>query len=357
MRFGTALHCLPAVCAVALHALAQAQVPPDAAASGAPAAAASGAQAACESTSFGETRTFAVAPGLKVPPQGVIVRLVLQFSDPKAEPEVTVGFNSGEQSFADAAIAFGKRNRLDCVSQGKQPLRYTQELQFVAGEEPKGVAWPIRYISEKRVAESDAGCFKGADGKPRIPNKLPWSSVITGSNVSQPSPDDLEPRTVIVKLAFSGPEAAPQASILFSRAGKRFEAAVLDYVADHRWSCMKAGDPPFEAVQVFRFVYEGHEQAPAKLTLQQFLGAVDKVSEHKAYFDFRTMGCPFSVRMTYLQPFMSNEVVEVGDANPNRREFVHWLAKANVKTELNAGNKLVDRDFEVSVPCLVLDLL
>ncbi|MBE2245476.1 MAG: hypothetical protein IAE86_22190 [Burkholderiaceae bacterium] len=54
---------------------------------------------------------------------------------------------------------------------------------------------------------------------------------------------------------------------------------------------------------------------------------------------------------------MSNEVVEVGDANPNRREFVHWLREANVKPELNTGNKLVDRTFEISVPCLVLDLL
>lgn len=349
MCVGSALRWLLAVCAVGLHAPGHAQT--------VPAAAASGAQAACESGTFRETGTFAVAPGLKVPPQGVIVRLVLQFSDPEAEPEVTVGVNSGDQTFADAAIAFAKAQRLACVRQGQQPLRYTQQIQFVGGEVQKGVAWPIRPINEKRVADDQATCFKSADGKPRIPNKLPWNGLVTGANIAPLPPDDLQPRTIIVKLEFSGPDVAPTATILFSRGGKRFDAAVLDYVAEHRWSCMKAGDPPVEAVQQFRYVFDSQEPPPVTLTLPQFLGAVDKVSERKAYFDFRTMGCPFSLRMTYRQPFTFNEVAEVGDANPNRREFVHWLEKVNVKPELNTGNKLVERSFEVSVPCLVLDLL
>ncbi|MBE2241267.1 MAG: hypothetical protein IAE86_00805, partial [Burkholderiaceae bacterium] len=309
MRFGSALRCLLAVCAIGLHAPAHAQTTP--------AAAASGVEAACESGTFGKTGTFVVEPGLKVPPEGVIVRLVLQFSEPMVEPEVTVGFNSGDPAFADAAIAVAKAQRLACAQRGKQPLRYTQELQFVDGEVPKGVVWPIRSINERRAADGDATCFKSADGRPRFPNKLPWNGLVPGSNLAALPPDDVQPKTIIAKLEFSGPNVAPKATILFSRGGKRFDAAVLDYVAEHRWSCMKAGDPPVEAVQVFNYVFDGHEPTPVALTLQQFLGAVDKVSEKKAYFDFRTMGCPFSMRMTYLQPFMSNEVVEVGDANPN----------------------------------------
>lgn len=322
-----------------------------------PASDAKGGQIACETASFDAKESALVVPPGAIPPQGVVVRALLEFSDPKSEPGVTITFNSGDPAFADAVIAAAKEYRLACAKKGNEPLRYTQEVQFVGTEARKVVVGRIRPVSEDLNASPDAAtCLKGADGKPRLPNRLPWDPVFTGSRLVQPAPVDLEPRTVIVKLTFSGPDAAPETTVLFSRAEKSFERSVLDYVAEYRWACMRAGDPPEVAVQVFRYVADRNDPVPPKITLQQFLGSVDKIAEQRVRFDFTTMGCPFSFRMTYLQPFSSSNIAEVGDTNSNRREFVHWLRNVTVRPELNPDNKLVDRDFEVSVPCLVLDL-
>lgn len=329
-----------------LSALADAQPTPAATASDA-----THGQVACEKTSFDGKGGIVAPAGAIVPPQGAVVRALLQFDDPRAEPAVTVTFNSGNQAFADAVVAEAKTYRFDCVKTGDAPLRFTQEVQFVGGDAPKVVLGSIRPVAQRQ----DLECFTSADGNPRVPITFKWDAMITGSNVRRQDLQ-LQPRIIIVAMTFSAPDVPPEASILFSRAEGSFEGAVLDYVAGHRWACMKKGDPPVRTVQTFRYLFEDHAPAPAEFTLQQFLGAIDKITEQKVRFDFTTMGCPFKFSLNYVQPFMPNGVQEIGGSDPNRREFVHWLHGVTVKPALNPDNKLVDREIEVSVPCLILDL-
>ena len=344
-----ALRQLAAASALGLCAIAQAQTAPDAAAS-----AANPAPPSCESATFDRGIKVGVPPGMTVPPQGVVVRVLLEFQDVNADPTVTTTFNSGDQAFADGVVKEARTYRLPCVKKDNSPLRYVQEVQFVGGEAPKIIWGPIRPERRTLLSSQDARCFKAADG---LPN---WSTSEwfrpkqgIGAIVSKQG-DDANPGIVTAKMTFRGPDVAPETEILLRRGSARLESSVRDYVEGYRWACMNKGDPPVETIQTFVYVLDdGTVPAPAALTLPQFLSAVDKITEQKVRFDFTTMGCPFNFRLHYWHPYMSNDVA---DSNPNRREFVEWLRKVSVKPELNPDNKLAGREFDVSVPCLVLDL-
>lgn len=347
----SALRHLVGALALGLCALVQAQIAPDMSASGPDRA-----LRRCESATFERGIKVGVPPGTKVPLQGVVVRVLLEVQELDADPTVAVTFNSGDQEFAEAVIKEAKTYRFPCAKKDKAPLRYTQEIQFVAGETPKLIWGSIRPATEMlAVAPGNSGCFISADGKPRAEASSPLSDLSIGKVVGR-SESEANPGVVIAAMTFRGPDVAPETKILFRRGNERLAGSVLDWAAEHRWSCMKVGDPPVEGVQVFRFLPGREEPLPNTGTLQQFLGAVDKLTEQKVRFDFTTMGCPFKFRLTYMRPFTSNDVTEAGGADSNRREFVEWLRTVAFKPELNPDNKLVDRDFEVSVPCLVLDL-
>lgn len=309
----------------------------------------------CESTTFETATPIPVPHGATVPQQGVVVRVSLEYEDLKAAPAVTVMFNSGDQAFADAVVANAKELRFECARTGDAPVRFYREVQFIAGDVPRAVLGALRPPDDEGRIARNTGCFRSADGSPRAEGGSPLSSFSIGSVVSR-SESEVNPGIVLAAMTFRGPDVPPETKILFRRGSERLETSVLDYVREHRWSCMKAGDPPVNTVQSFVYVTDKLPE-PNKPTLQQLLTAIDGIAEQKVRFDFTTMACPFSFRLTYWRPFTSNEVVEVGGADPNRREFTLWLRRVTVQPVLDPGNKLVGRELEVSVPCVVLDLL
>ncbi|MCO5124885.1 MAG: hypothetical protein M9915_14210 [Rhizobacter sp.] len=352
MIFRRALGCLVAAALSGLCAIAHAQIAPDVSAS-----APNRALPPCESATFERGIKVGVPPGTQVRPLGVVVRVLLEFPEVNAEPTVTVTFNSGDQAFADVVIEEAKTYRLPCLKKDNALLlRYVQEVQFVGGDAPKVIWGPIRPAERGSLVAPKTDCFKSADGSPRWSLQSPGGPAI-GIVLSRGTQSSSAGGSVIAKITFRGPDVAPETEILFRRGDRYFEHSVRDYVAGYRWTCMKEGDLPVETRQVFNFLPRDAAPVPARLTLQQFLGAVDKIAEQKVRFDFTTMGCPFTFRLHYMMPFWLNDVAEVGGAKPDRREFVEWLRNIKAKPELNLDNKLVDRDFEVSVPCLVLDLL
>lgn len=308
----------------------------------------------CDEVWF-EPKPIPVAPvGVAVPTQGVVVRVLLEYQDVDGLPSVTVIFNSDAPAFAETALKAASAQRIRCVRPGPGPIRFMQEIRFIGGDAPK--VDPGRVIGI-RTSPAAKDCLRSADGGPLPPWDEMWGGMQTGSNVNKQAFSERSRGIVIVALTFRSPDLAPEAKVLFRRGDARLEESALEYVANHRWKCMTAGDRPVETAQTFR--YRGYREAdapPTKGTLQQFLGIVDKLTEQKVRFDFTTMGCPFTFRFTYQQHFLPNKVVEVGGSDLNRKDFVDWLGRITVKPGLNSDNKLVDRDFEVSVPCLVLDL-
>lgn len=300
----------------------------------------------CKLPPLEQTGAVAFPAGVEMSQQGVVVRIQVDFADRSGEPVVQVIYNSGAAAFAETVVAYAKAYRQGCVPAAEARTRYTQEFQFVPGTPQRSIVGGLRVVPLSESGLMD--CWKGGERPP-----LPPLPTLSDSNFKK---DNAKPGDLIARLTFTGPKEPPKVQVLFNSAGRRFESAVLDHLAGYRMACLKEGGSPLTVVQTFRFAWGDSLPESVRLTLQQFLGSVDKLADQRVRFDFTTMACPFDVDLTYLQPYTSNHASEAPQHAVNRREFTKWLGRVKLKPSLTVGDRLVGRDINIAVPCLVLDL-
>jgi hypothetical protein len=94
-----------------------------------------------------------------------------------------------------------------------------------------------------------------------LPGASPVECLTTVGGTTAPVyPNDelgLKREAVVrVRLIFSGPDAAPKATVFHNLGSDAFSAAVLEHAARYRLPCMAAGAAPVVATQEFRFTYD-----------------------------------------------------------------------------------------------------
>jgi hypothetical protein len=90
--------------------------------------------------------------------------------------------------------------------------------------------------------------------------------------------------------------------------------------------------------------------------LKQFLGGVVDLDKHPARFDFTTMNCPFDLRLQLTQPYVPNEVEEIGSSDANRRELIEWLSTLALQLPKKIEPQVIGDSMTLSIPCGTLDL-
>mgnify|MGYP000715211596 CR=1 FL=1 len=90
--------------------------------------------------------------------------------------------------------------------------------------------------------------------------------------------------------------------------------------------------------------------------LVPFLQSVDRKSLGTPKFDTNTMGCPFEVKVTLLQPHAPNTVRELVRSEPSRKDFLQWISTLRFKYPEGFERYLVGDTTTVTVPCMALDL-
>lgn len=294
-----------------------------------------------------------VRPEVKTPayPVGVlegteaVVRVKLTFNSSDQAPAADVSFNNAGPAFAAAVRDHVMSYRLPCLQPGKR-FSGVQEFQFL-------VKKSVSRVLQSAARDAEGGVIWSPECLAEIlnarPPDFPDASAITGSTA---------PGTVLVRLRFTAPDAAPEMRVLYNGGDPRLERAVRDSVMAYRMACLKPGDEPVVANQEFTFLYHGDNPAHLKpeLTLVQLLGLVKDLSAQTVRFDFTTMGCPFQLSVEPYQPWAQNRVHQVGDANPGRREFTEWLRNVVFMIPPRAMKTAIGSPTTVSVPCTVLDL-
>lgn len=274
---------------------------------------------------------------------GALVRVRLTFDRPDAAPKTKIFYNSGADVFGEAVERHLDGYRLPCLRDGANAVA-TQEFVFDPTDGRKVVS------SRERAEPSGPSPFACVQGMrpPLPPTPRPgWSSSHR---------DDYSDGNVIVGLRFVGPAEPPEMTVVFDGGQTRLADAVRHAVASYRLPCMKPGDGPVHARQVFGFYLEGRTRyALNDLTLATFAGAIEP-GPQRGRFDFSTMGCPFDLRFSPLRPHAENIVGELERSDPNRREFIEWLKTVVFKLPPHAARFVTGNTFTLSVPCAVLDL-
>ena len=274
------------------------------------------------------------------------VRVRLTFTQPDAPPAAVVFFNSGEDRFSEVVLQRVKAYRLPCLPNGRSPIMATQEFYFDP-RDGRPVVWnaPRPGMS----AGPPNKCTQQTTGKIDYPTRA-LEQDSTRSAVTRRSQSGV----VLVHMQALS-EGAPSSVIILSDAGSRLLAdTVIEYLQNTRLSCDRY---PAKILQALQFRIEDDTQYALKdMSLKSFAGLLKNLDGQRVRFDFSTMRCPFDVQLTLYQPHFPNDVGEVGEADPNRVEFLEWLRGLTLRLPRDAAKHLVGAQTRVSVPCGTLDL-
>lgn len=276
--------------------------------------------------------------------RSAVVRVRLRFDAADKEPSTTVTFNNADVSFAEAVKAFVTDYRLPCMEVSARAVEAVQEFQFVASGPAPVVFWNPPRNSASYFETMPSDC------KAVVQNYKPPYHPGQGLG---PSGDG----NVIVEITFTSADAEPKMVVVYS-SGDRFTVAVRSAVRSYRLPCLTPADAPLTARRQFVFSVEGDPSSMIdNLSIGQLVSVVHGLASERVRFDFTTMGCPFAIKLGLYRPYATNEVGEVGRADPNRREFIEWLRTVTLDIPKSAAQFAVGHEFTVDVPCAVLDLL
>jgi hypothetical protein len=175
-----------------------------------------------------------------------------------------------------------------------------------------------------------------------------------------------DPATVILRLTFSAPDAAPSVETVYAGGNKRFAQAMIAEAAKLRLPCATA-EVPVQSLQMRRLsvsyyglgasaVREKEPRLKPQLKFTELIRLVKDIKTQTVRFDTREMGCPFDLQFAPFRPYMANMVADVGVSDSRRAPLLEWLSNVTLDIPRDMMKTAIGHDSSVSVPCVVLDL-
>lgn len=265
------------------------------------------------------------------------VRVVLTFTSADKPPRADITTDEDSSEFKDAVRDYVKRYRLPCFKPNQVPVRTTQQFDFQSED-----GRPVVYSDAKLDGRQN---FKDCVTDMQSPN-YPRFSADRGIGGN-----------VVLKMVFVQKDAPPVITVIYDGNHDWLAAAAVAAVAQYRFVCDIPTDKPLEAKQDFHFRVEGGPLYRLRdMGLREFLSMVDRADFGRINFDFKTMGCPFDLKITLLRPYAENSVGQYESYNADRKEFVEWLGQLSFLFPKKSKPYLVGESIKVSVPCMVLNI-
>lgn len=269
------------------------------------------------------------------------VQVELEFGGPDRKPQTTVLLHEGDDAFIDAVKAHVRQFRVPCVESGTSKARVVFDFVFRPDDRKVVAAQPVDPDHEARMKQ--LACIRHVSGK--------------GAPAYPPAAlrRNLQGR-VYLTMEFDAADQPPKATALSGDDGGPLRDAIQAWAAGYRMPCFQAPGPISTSVIYVYLIDGGGSYGFKPLAFTQFLGAVKDLQQQQLDFDFNKMGCPFDVRLTYLQPRLPNHVGQLGDYNPERLPFVDWLkgVQLNLPTALQAA--VFADSLMLTIPCTRLTL-
>ncbi len=264
----------------------------------------------------------------------------LIFGGPDDAPRVVVKSDTAYDGRFEAAVRkYVRQFRVPCMKAEDAPVRLRQVYVFTPNDGRKvAVSAPVDERAQERKAK--LACIT------HVLNIKAPSYSRNALLVDAQGP-------VIVNLRFVQPDAPPEVRIL-AAAHKLLKQEIEDYSAGLRLPCLEGDTISLNRLYDFKLV--GGERTVLRDTkLPQLLASARNLTA-PVFFNFDTMGCPFDVRMTYFQPYLSNDVHELETSRPARQPFLDWLSGLTLNLDEKTNLRVVGKQMTIGVPCGSLDL-
>jgi|CXWL01.1.fsa_nt_gi hypothetical protein len=272
--------------------------------------------------------------------KGGRVAVELIFTTPDKRPEVRILESEGGPDFIYAVEDHVRAFRVPCLEYADIPVRLRQEYSFV--RDHRKVLWSAPSDAADPERARLVKCVKHLE-----PKTVPDYPI-------QDRRDHVQGR-VLLQLRFTSPHEAPQVRRLDSPWNRSLALSAEEWAAGYRMPCHQG--QPINVLRAFEFKFEGAELPTFKdLSLRQFVGAIKDIETMTVHHDFTAMGCPFDVRLHYLQPHLPNAVGELETSNPARRPLLDWLASVTLKLPDKLQSALLGDKLTLTIPCGTIHL-
>jgi hypothetical protein len=263
---------------------------------------------------------------------------VFSSSDWLPGPSISIDELEGDAAFADSVKVFLRKLRVPCLGRdGKATLVF----EFIFNPNSEKTYWlePIDMADAGR--KKLLGCVVHLRGE-----KAPaYPEAATRAQVQG---------RVRATMRFVANDRAPEVKLHHRAYAQPLANAVGRWLQDRRMPCFEG--EPVNAHATFVFVFEKDVYGFKPLTLVQLLGNVKGIREQRLALDTNTMGCPFDLKLVYLQPDLPNEVGEVGLRDPARRPLLDWLTKVQLDLRSDHLDSVYADTAEIAVPCVKINL-
>jgi|GEM_PF-3555663 len=291
-------------------------------------------------TSARPEQTEPAVPAEPAPAADALIRTRMTFSAASEKPVLRVLVSSGIGAQLLAVRDHLLNYRLPCLKPGTRFVA-VQDFQFVTV--PGGVkVLPGKFTAVATEANLPEECREEFD------QSWQWRAV-----------DAPGPAKALVRLSFTSPNAAPEASILFDTGPTMWTDLVLGNIAQIRLPCVTDLGGTYVGIQLFAAnpfeLWSNPDRAG--LTPAQLVNLMKHPKGDVVKFDLNTMDCPFEVDFEVFQPHLDNVVREVGEPNPQREAFLQWLRGVALNISDRDLRRVLAVPNKVTVPCAVLDLL
>ena len=265
-------------------------------------------------------------------PGRVLVELV--FTGPDLRPELKIVQSEGGPEFVDSVRRHVRDLRLPCLESADIPARVRINFDFKPVER-KAVASPAVDPDRAEQDRQLACVVNGAGSAPAYPVEARRKGV---------------QGRVLVEMRFVDADGPPEITLLARPASRDFLPSVTTWAEQFRMPCHAGSPVRTRWTLVYRL--EGDPRYGFKqIGLVEFLGSLRGLETMRVDFDFNAMGCPFEVRLQYLQPQRRNVVVQINEPLPQRQPFVDWLAGAELKISDRNQDAVFGDRVVLAVPC------
>jgi hypothetical protein len=269
------------------------------------------------------------------------VLVELRFTGPDLAPAVQVLEHSGGSDFAQAVRAWARTLRVPCHTEGEAVL--VQEYLFQPFEERVVFGPPTDEAADRRAEL--ARCVTHTRGPASTPT-YPRNAINRG----------LQGR-VFAQMRFHAPDQPPEVELFHRPDARMLAGAVTDWVRGSRMPCLEPGrDEPVRTKAEFIFTMEGEHYGFKPMTLLDFMSNVKGIRQQVLQIDTHGMGCPFDVRLSYLQPLRPNIVGARGEYRAEREPLLLWLRQAELQARPETLDSVYADWADINVPCLRIDL-
>lgn len=267
------------------------------------------------------------------------VQVELIFTGSTSRPEVKILQSEGGAEFVESVRRHVRDLRLPCLETADIPARVQIDFVFKPLERKGEV--PAAMDPDRAEQERQLACVvNGASAIPAYPMEARRNGV---------------QGRVVVDMRFVNADSPPEITLLARPASKDFLPSVQRWAEQFRMPGHAGRPVQSRWTLVYRFA--GDERYGfGKTRLVELLGSIRGLESQRVNFDFNTMGCPFELRLQYLQPMRRNRVVQVSEPNPMRQAFVEWLEGAELKLTEAAQDAVFGDSVVLVVPCSKFDL-